>query len=197
MSTAIFPTLPGLEWTVRKTPEFRTKAQRATSGREARTPMWSYPIWHIGMSYEFLRDDATNELQTLMGFFLARYGGADNFNFLDPYDNAVTNHTFGIGDGVTTEFQLTKIYAGFIEPVFRVKGTPVVKVNGVTKATPADYSIDAEGLVTFATAPANTHPLTWTGEYYLRCCFEEDSADFEEFMKKLWQLRRCDIRTDK
>lgn len=197
MSSAVWPTLPGLEWSVMKTPSFATNVKTAASGKEVRTSMWSYPVWTLEMSYEFLRDDATAELTTIVGFFLQRLGQGDDFNFLDPEDNTAVNVQVGIGDGTNRFFQLAKSYAGFVEPVFRVNGTPVVKVNGVTKATPADYTIDSEGLITFATAPTNTHPVTWSGGYYYRVRFQEDSMELEKFLYKLWRLKKVTLRTIK
>lgn len=197
MSTAIWPTLPGLEWSVSKTPSFSTNVKTAASGKEVRTSMWSYPVWSLEMSYEFLRDDATAELVTIVGFFLARLGAGDDFNFLDPEDNTATDVQIGIGDGVNKYFQLAKSYAGFVEPVFRVNGTPTVKVNGVTKSNPTDYTIDSEGLITFVTAPTNTQPVTWSGSYYYRCRFLEDSMELEKFMYKLWRLKKVSLRTTK
>lgn len=198
MSYVVFPSLPGLDWNVVKTPMFRTTVKESISGLESRTPLWSYPVWEIEMQYEFLRADvAYTELQTLIGFFLARQGSYDTFNYLDPDDNAVTDQQFAIGDGTTKDFQLARAYQGFLEPVFRVSGTPTIKVNGVTKATPADYTINSEGLVSFVTAPTSTHPITWTGSFYYRVRFADDSADFRAFMKNLWDARKITLRTVK
>ena len=197
MSTAVFPTLSAVTWAQRKTPSFSTQVQRSASGKEARAAFWSYPIWRFELSYEYLRDDASNELQTLLGFFLARQGKFQNFNYLDPDDNAVTNQVFGVGDGSTKSFRLARTYAGWTEPVFRVNGTPTIKVAGVTKATPADYTIDAEGLVTFVTAPASSASLTWTGGFYYRVRFEDDLAELEQFMRKLWTAKKISFLTEK
>lgn len=78
-----------------------------------------------------------------------------------------------------------------------MNGTPTVKVNGVTKSNPTDYTIDSEGLITFVTAPTNTHPVTWSGSYYYRCRFLEDSMELEKFMYKLWRLKKVSLRTTK
>src|SRR4051812_30223026 len=109
MSNAIFPVLPGLLWDVKKTPQWSTKVQPATSGKELRLSYYSAPIYKYSLAYEVLRQaTAFLELQTLVGFFNARQGKYDSFLFQDPNDNAVTSHGFGIGDGATTAFQLQR-----------------------------------------------------------------------------------------
>lgn len=195
MSSAVFPDLPGLRWSATKRPAFSVGKARAASGRLVRTPYWSYPQWRIELQYEFLRDDATNELQTLLGFFLARGGSYENFNYLDPDDNACTAQAFGIGDGTTTAWQLARTYAGYTEPVFRPLGTPAIYKAGVLQES--GVTVGAEGVATFATAPAAGAVLAWTGSFYYRVYFEDDAADFEHFMDRLWSLRRCALLTEK
>ena len=115
MSNALYPTIPGIAWNVVRTPTFNTMSQRALSGRELRGTYQNFPLYQFDLVYEFLRDmAATPELATLTGFYLARQGSFDSFLFLDPADNAVTDMAFGVGDGVTTGFQLTRAYgSGF------------------------------------------------------------------------------------
>lgn len=62
--------------------------------------------------------------------------------------------------------------------------------SAVTKA--ADYSTDGAS-VTFAAAPTNGSALTWSGSFYYRVRFDKDLLDFDQFMKDLWQLKKCDL----
>ena len=55
--TAIFPSLPGLGWSVSKAPKFATRTQKAISGRELRVVDQLYPVWTFTLKYEFLRDE--------------------------------------------------------------------------------------------------------------------------------------------
>jgi uncharacterized protein (TIGR02217 family) len=198
MSNSVFPTLAGLAWSVTKSPMFATKVQSAVSGKELRTAYMPYPLWKFHLTYEVLRADVVNaELQSLMGFFLSRQGAYDSFLYTDPTDYSVTNQQFGTGDGSTKSFQLTRTYGGFSEPVQNVNGTPTIKDNGTTKATPADYSINSTGLVTFVTAPVSGHALTWTGSFYYRVRFLQDVADFDNFMHQLWQLKKLELQSVK
>jgi uncharacterized protein (TIGR02217 family) len=193
MSNAVFPVLPGLAWDVVKRPTFSTIVQRAASGREVRAALWSSPIWQWELTYDLLRDDATNELRTLMGFFLQRQGSFDSFLYSDPTDNAVTGQLIGTGNATTKIFQMTRTLGGFVEPVFDVSGTPTIKLNGVTQATPGQYTISSSGVVTLVTAPASGVTITGDFSYYFRCRFMEDMAEFQNFASKLWELRTLEL----
>lgn len=195
MGTAVFPTLPNLAWSVFKRPRFSTQNARTASGKSIRTSYWSYPEWSYELSYEILGDDESNAYQTMLGFFLARRGSFDNFNFTDPDDNAVTGQTFGIGNGTTTSWQLARTYAGYVEPIFRPNGAPLIYRAGTLQTT--GVTVSSEGLVTFNTAPTAGQALTWTGSFYHRLYFQEDVADFEQFLYKFWRLRRVTLVTEK
>lgn len=173
-------------------PQFSTKVQRSVNLTELRTSLTPYPLWTISLAYEFLRDNTTNnELKQMVGFFLQRKGAFDSFLYNHPDDNAVTAEPFGTGNGATLSFQLTRAFGGFAEPVTNVNGAPVIKVAGVTKTVGTDYSISATGLVTFTAAP--TGALTWTGSYYYRVRFLQDEAEFNQFLKKLWDLKKLEF----
>lgn len=200
MSNSVFPTLAGIGWGYRRSPMFDTRIQKSVSGKELRTAYMAYPLWKYTLTYEVLRDDTVNnELKTLAGFFLARQGQYDSFLFTDPDDSSVTAQSFGTGDGTTTAFQLIRTYGGFAEPVQNVNGTPSIYVAGVLKTVTTHYTISSTGLVTFTAGniPTAGQALTWTGSYYQRCRFLMDAADFEKFMKQLWELKKVEFQTVK
>src|SRR5215813_1454403 len=102
----IFPTLPGLAWSVTKTPTFQTRIQRAASGRELRVVDYPYPLWQFALVYDFLRDNPAagyDELRTLLGFFMLCQGAFGTFLFRDPSDCRWwflgTDHRTGCGGG--------------------------------------------------------------------------------------------------
>jgi uncharacterized protein (TIGR02217 family) len=193
MSDAVFPNLPGIAWSLIKSPKFSTTIHTSASGRETRVALMSYPHYTMGLNYDVLRADATKELQQLMDFFLARKGAFDNFLYQDPDDCAVTNQQFGTGDGATARFPLVRaVYAGgFLEPVMNLNGAPSISKAGTLLTT--GYTVSALGVVTFSSAPTVGQALTWTGGYYFRCRFVNDQMDFDEFMYQLWQLKKCDL----
>ena len=198
MSDAIFPTLPGLTFSVTRRPEFKTVVNIAASGRESRIAQWSSPLWHYELIYSVLRDGAVipalPELQALQGFYLARQGRFDTFLFLDPDDSIVAGQRFGTGDGSTTSYQLVRSNAGFIEPVNGIISPPAITISG--SATTA-FGWTTSGLITFASAPAAGAALVWSGTFYRRCRFETDDLAFEKFMAGLWVVKSLKMVTVK
>jgi uncharacterized protein (TIGR02217 family) len=198
MSNEVYPALPGLGIKVGKAPIWKTEVQQSVSGKELRGSFMAYPNYRLSLEYEVLRETGSfTELQTLMGFFNKRRGAFDDFLFTDPDDNAATDYQFGTGDGSTVAFQLMKSYGGFVEPVQNVNVLTNIKKAGVTQTSPTNYSISSAGLVTFTTAPALGAALTWTGTYYWRVRFADDENDFEQFMRKLWLLKKVELRSVK
>jgi len=192
MSTAVFPALPGLAWSVKKTPTWQTRTQTSVSGKETRLADWSYPRWKWSLTYDILRDNPTyDELHTLAGFYLQRQGSFDSFLYQDPDDNSVTSQDIGAGDGSTTVFQLVRSFGGFSEPVLAPNVISLVTVAGTPTTA---YTVDpTTGLLTFTSAPASGAALQASFSYYFRCRFVDDSYDFEQFMLNLWQLQKLEF----
>jgi uncharacterized protein (TIGR02217 family) len=194
MGNSVYPTLSGLGWSVIKTPLWSTVVQQSVSGKEVRTALQLFPRYKFQLTYEVLRASAAYpEYQTLIDFFNARQGPYDDFLFADPNDNAVAAQQFGTGDGTTTAFQLLRPLkaGGYLEPVQNLNGTPSIYKAGVLQ--PSGFTVGATGIVTFGTAPASGAVLTWTGNYYFRCRFVNDSAEFEQFMQDLWRLGKIEF----
>lgn len=195
MSNTVFPSnIPGLAWDNTKTPVFSSVVRTAASGKELRAAFYSYPLWDFKLSYELLRNSTVNginELKTVLGFFLSRQGKFDSFLYEDPYDCAIADQQIGIGNGSNKVFQLVRDFGGFLEPVMNVKQVDAIKVGGVATT---DYSIDSKGKITLTTAPASGQVVTWSGGYYFRCRFKEDTAEARQFMYKLWDLKQLEFR---
>jgi uncharacterized protein (TIGR02217 family) len=195
----IFPTLPGLAWSVTKTPTFQTRIQRAASGRELRALDYPYPLWQFALVYDFLRDDPVaghDELKTLMGFFMLCQGAFGTFLFQDPSDFRVIGQLIGTGNASTTVFQLQRAIGaalpggGFFEPIVAPNVVNAVYLDGITQDA-ASYVVDPDtGSVTFNTAPGSGLIITADFTYYFRCRFVDDRYDFENFMYRLWQLKK-------
>lgn len=198
MSNAVFPSLPGLTWNVVRRPRWSTVTKKSVSGREFRAAQYSYPIWEYRLAYEVLRGrSALPEMQQLAAFFNARQGSFDTFLYTDPDDSSVTAQQFGTGDGTTTQFQLVRAFGGYTEPVFDLNGAPQVYKAGVLQTAGTNYMLDSAGLLTWVTAPTAGQALTWTGSYYWRCRFMQDAADFNQFMRQLWELKSLEFTTVK
>jgi len=91
--------------------------------------------------------------------FTSDYADLDNKQFAQvpvriptgEVSTQVTDEAVGTGDASETEFTLD----------FTPSAAPVIEVAGVTKATPADYSI-TDDVITFTSAPANAEAITAT-----------------------------------
>lgn len=190
MSTVDFPTLLGLGWPVR-TPIFNNLYQQASNLKESSATLASAPRWKWKLPFEMLRDDANNELKTLVGFVCTRLGSSDKtFLFTDPDDNSVTAQGGGSGDGATKIFQLVRTYGGFVEPIAAPITVANLKVNNVAKSNPTDYTFDTTtGLLTFVVAPGNGLAIVYDLTYKWRCRFLNDSNDFEKFLFQMWSQK--------
>lgn len=197
MSNAAFPSMPGIKWGSVKTPMWSTKVQKAASGRELRAAYFSYPLYKFSLSYEVLRSGALAELQTLVGFFNARQGSFDSFCYQDPEDNTVTAQQFAVAVAGQTQYQLVRSYGGYVEPVLALNGVPAIYVGGVLQTPGTHYTVSSLGLVTFIVQPAAGQALTWSGGFYYRVRFLQDSADFERFLYQLWSLKKIEFQTVK
>lgn len=132
MSNLVFPSLPGLTYPVYRIPTWNTLVKKTASGREFRSRLQLYPTVQYRLKYSFLRDTAAEQhLQQLEAFFNKVGGDFDSFLYEDPDDKSVAGESFGIGDGVTTAWQLTRSRGGFVQPVYDVNGAPAIYVNGI------------------------------------------------------------------
>lgn len=207
----VFPSLPGLGWSVAKSPRFQTRTQKAVSGRQLRIVDQQYPIWTFTLNFPLLRDDndtragsgvgpgiGYNELRTLAGFFLELQGAYGDFLFWDPTDNTVAAQVLMTGNGTTTAAPLQRQIASFAEPLYAVIAdgshplqfywNGVLQSSGVATSSQFGYTGVAD-TVTFASAPANGVVVTANYSYYFLCHFSDDSMNFENFMYQLWQAR--------
>lgn len=79
------------------------------------------------------------------------------------------------------------------EPVTDLYGIPTVFIAGVQKTLNSDFTVSSTGLVTFSTAPAAGAALTWNGVYFWRVRFDQDAADFTNFLYQLWELKQLTL----
>jgi hypothetical protein len=207
----VFPSLPGLGWSVKKSPRFQTRTQQAISGRQLRLVDQQYPIWTFTLTFPLLRDDndtragsgvgpgiGYNELRTLAGFFLALQGAYGNFLFWDPSDNTVAGQYLMTGNGTTNSAPLVRQMGNFAEPLlgviddgsqplqFYLNG--VFQSSGVGTSSQFGYS-DVADTVSFTTAPASGVVVTANYSYYFLCHFADDTMDLENFVYQLWQAK--------
>ena len=166
------------------------------SGKRTRLNLMEYPIYNYELKFNFLRSTlALNEWQTLSDFISTVHGGAELFKFNDVTDNSVVAQQFGIGDGSTSIFQLTRVLYTFAEIVYLLNGSPSIYING-TLVPSYLYTISATASVCFKVPPAAGAALTWTGSYYWPSRFDEDEAAFSNFYQNLWRLNTLKFTTE-
>lgn len=184
----VFPFLKGQSFGQKK-PLWSTTTLSSKSGRVFRKQNFSFPIWQFNLSFASLAQKATRmDLDRIWAFFNSCAGQYGSFLYYDPYDNAVTGQPIGVGDGVTTQFQLMRSvpYGGnfaWEEPVYAENGRPVVTVDGV--ATNA-FSIIAPGVVKLTSAPGIGSVVSWTGSFYFYCHFTQDDLNVQQLNSLLW-----------
>jgi uncharacterized protein (TIGR02217 family) len=203
----VLPVLIGQGWSVAKVPTFQTRVQRAISGRELRALDYPYPLWQFSLTYQVLRDQPAPQadLRILMGFYLACQGAFATFLYDDPTDDTVVGQAIGAADGATTVFQLVRTFGpsdsagagsggiGFIEPIVAPNIVSAVYLNGVVQAPGSWSAAPATGLLTFGTAPPAGAAISADFSFYFRCRFMSDAYSFENFMYRLWSLKKLDF----
>jgi hypothetical protein len=186
---------------LKKNPHFNTVVQKTAAGRgTSSTSLTPFATWDFEFDLDRITGNESTTASVLAQFtgtFMACNGSNGLFLFTDPQDNAVVYANSGmlnvtpgaatpmgtLGDGVSTKFQLARSIGGLAWDVIQnLNGAPTIKVGGVTKTAGTDYSIDANGVVTFVSAPGTLSPLvtptlTWQGSFYYLCRFSEDTVD--------------------
>lgn len=227
MSNAVFPAaVRGLTFAVSKSFEFSTIVQTAPNQATTRISQVRNPVWHWTLLYEFLKDNPKDlastltytDLQTMLGFLMARAGQADDFLFTDPDDNYVGPALTTVSPPVPNlqaQLQVVNDGAGnyyspiqrnmgglFYEDITDLNGSIAVYSNGVLKSLGTDYTVGGPGLALpgssfmgmyLAWAPQSppaTPPLPITAQfhYYFRVRVESDRQDFDKFMNMLWTM---------
>jgi len=208
MGTALLPSFVGRPaWPVKRSAIWKARTNEAESGKESSFTYWSAPRWQWELTYDGLRQGTRRlgtfaEFAQLVGFFNARSGPVDSFLYQDMDDNAVTGQALGIGDGVTTSFQLVRAFGGFIEPVLAPNAVSKVYLAGVAQSG-SSYAVNAwgtttPGTVVFNAAPGAGAAVSADFSFYFPCRFgtaqssgavAAERMDFEAFMSTLYSAK--------
>ena len=161
--------------------ERKTEIVSLASGYERRISPWALGRrrYLIGAGVRSLVDAAE-----LLGFFEAREGRLYGFRFKDFADfkscalnvgPAATDQAIGTGDGVTTTFQLAKVYGSVMRDIAKpVSGTVRVAVDGAEVGFTAD---ETTGVVTLAEAPGAGAVVTAGFEFDTPVRFDSERID--------------------
>lgn len=194
MSNYIFPSLPGISIERTRSPVWSSTVQETISGRTMGLTCQTYPRWKYKLSFEVLRSGALQELEAIVGLFNKVRGRTDTFLFQDEDDAAINGQQIGVGDGVTSTFQLVRSFGDFIEPISDVNTITAVTVGGTPVST---YSYVGAGRISFLTPPASGLAVAWSGSFYRRCRFDTDELSADRFLWQLWRARSVEFTTVK
>lgn len=193
MTSFVFPTIRGQSWTIKRHTTYKTLTDEAMSRRVSTLALQRYAMYSWELGFELLRDDSTpSDLQAIVGLYNACLGRFDSFLYTDPIYNTANGVVFGVGDGVTTNFQIINYFSnpgGPFGPDIIQNfngGLPIITDN---LGPPGSLSIGPSGIVTFLTPPAFGHNLAWSGSFYFRCKFMEDTLEMSEFMDNWWSAK--------
>ena len=176
-------------------PERRTEIVTLVNGFEERNSPWAHSRrrYDAGAGMRSLDDFAA-----LIAFFEARRGQLHGFRWKDWADYktclpsqsvSAMDQEIGVGDGVTTVFQLRKTYTSggsaytrdLVKPV---AGSVKVAVAGVVQTLPAEFTVEeARGIVTLNLPPALGAVVTAGCEFDVPVRFDTDriSASIASF----------------
>jgi uncharacterized protein (TIGR02217 family) len=196
MSNLVYPALPGLEWNVARAAIWSSTKRPSVSGRLFVAANYSYPRYKYTLSYSVLRQGGTfTELNQVVGLFNKCFGDFDSFLWTDPDDSSVTAQSIGLGNGTGKLFQLVRTWGGFVEPVYDVNSAPLIYLNGTLQTVNTHYTVGSTGVVTFVTAPGAGVAVTWTGTYYRRVRFSQNTLSATKFLSNLWDLKRVEFES--
>ncbi len=167
-------------------PERRTEIVTLANGYEERNTPWAHSRrrYDAGVGLRSLDD-----VEALIAFFEARRGQLFGFRWKDwsdyksclpTRDVAFTDQILGVGDGVTTAFQIVKTYRSGAEdyrrPITRpVLGTVRAGVKGDQLVETVQFTVDyATGLLSFAEAPDPGAEITCGFEFDVPVRFDTD-----------------------
>jgi hypothetical protein len=189
VSAWVLPNLSGRTFPLGRAVEFVTLSDTSLSRRVATLALQQYAVHTYNLAFSLLRDDvAVSEVRQLVGLFNAMNGRFDSFLYTDPVFNTVADEPFGVGDGVATNFQVIATLkntggTGGADIIQNFNGLPTFKDNGSAAGTTV---LGPTGIVQFFTPPAAGHVLTWSGQFYQRCHFMNDTLSVYQTLKKWW-----------
>ena len=155
-------------------PEYRTQVVRAADGREVRTALDAVPLRRYQAAAAIRSLDDTI---TLLTFFQARCGRLRGFRWRDPLDYAAIGSVIGMGDGVKTQFQLSKTYVSGATTTVRIITKPDASTLRLTLngAPTSAYVLNAStGMLTMTSPPAAGVVVAADFEFHVPVRFDVD-----------------------
>ncbi|NDE19352.1 MAG: TIGR02217 family protein [Alphaproteobacteria bacterium] len=171
-------------------PEYSTDVIITAGGFEQRNINWqdARSVYNVAHGVK-----TQSQLDALLAFFRARKGRAYGFRFKDWADYSANMQQIGVGTGALTTFQLVKTYSsGGITEIRNIR-KPVdnsVSIYVDNMLQNSGFSVNYEtGLVTFASAPANTKIIKASFEFDVPVRFDTDrlSSSLDSYGVHSWK----------
>lgn len=170
-------------------PERRTEIVTLANGFEERNALWKHSRrrFDAGLGVQYASD-----LEAVLAFFEARYGQLYGFRWKDWSDYrssaraggiAATDQVIGTGDGISTDFSLTKQYRSgeqsYTRPIQKpVEGTVAIAVDGQIMRESVDWTLDStSGQIAFVRAPGQGAEITAGYEFDVPVRFDTDRLE--------------------
>lgn len=157
---------------------FVTRVDTLRSQAESRNGDVDRALLSFTAPYNNISNAGMDEVERM--FYVCR-GRLFTFNFEDPKGSQVTNELFGVGDGETSIFQLSRLFqaaGGTVtySSTIALPIDPVILVAG----SPSFPDVDLEfGTVDFGSSPPEIgEALTWSGGYNRKVRFDQDEIQF-------------------
>jgi|SRR5579871_3369443 len=220
MSSQIFPYFRGFTWGGTETPITSTRVSKHVSGREVRFQNFKYPLYAIELKNTNLSSSpketdwnlGKQSLQRLQAFFLNRAGQFDPFCLMkskytaDQNDSQVYGAQIGVGDGSTASFTCMRFLDGgafnpaYSEPVGQIEPNGAnVYVDGTPQVRGTAWNPTYPNVITFAGGhiPGAGAIITADYQWYFRVRFAEDSLEFVNKARYLWEVDKLSFQTVK
>ncbi len=168
-------------------PGFRTDIEDMVNGYEKRNGGWSQGRHAFRLGFQQLSPEAFRTIKDHHG--ICR-GMLHAFLFQDGMDPVAVDEPFGVGDGATETFQLSKLSVGdgqeyrrIVTALYAPAGdgdaspvTPVVTADGDPTTA---FTVDRDrGLITFDSAPSPGEVLRWSAPFSLWVRLDSDELKF-------------------
>jgi len=155
-------------------PGFSTDVVLTADGQESRNVNWAEARcrWDVGSIHR-----SKAEIEVLIAFFHAAAQGQEGLFLFRDFTDDTFDNPIGVGDGVTTTFQMVAQYAvGAYASTRRlthpVEGSVSVALDGVfVGGWTLDYGT---GLLTFGTPPGAGVVVSASGAFEVLCRFAQD-----------------------
>ena len=197
MTLAVFPLMRGLSFDLQMTPRFNTGVSSSANGHETRIVFQAYPLWDYELSYSWLPnvEAGRSDLKKILNFFLDRKGSFESFLFQAPETPYEKLTLLGTGDGTNRSFPLLTTRGSSFEPSggIGLKSHAEIYLDTDRMAV-VDFELIDHREILFDTAPAAGKEVRGTYLPLDRVRFTEDSADFNQFAARLWELQSLSLK---